>query len=124
MALNNSEWEILNLSFIPISTESALSACNAIDLSDSVQLALTISNEYNVSNESATRVNLYTSYNNATWDTDPYATFDNDFTASSTIQTTVPICPDPRYMKVRIHNQNTTGNISSVSVYCSQKYID
>ena len=123
MTLNNSEWEILNLSFIPISTESALSACTAIDLADTVQLAFTISNEYNVSNVSAARIKLYTSYNNATWDTDPYATFDNDFVASATKQTTVPVCPDPRYMKVRVENQNTTGNISSVIVYCTQKYI-
>jgi len=123
MTLNSSEWEILNLSFIPISTESALSACTAIDLGATVQLAFTISNEYNVSNVSAARVKLYTSYNNATWDTDSYATFDNDFTVGSTIRTTVPVCPDPRYMKVRIHNQNTTGNISSVVVYATQKYI-
>lgn len=123
MALNNSEWEILNISFIPISTECALSACTRMDLSDTVQLSLTVSNEYNASNVSAARVRIYTSHNNATWDTDAYATFDNAFTASTTKQTTVPVCPDPRYMKVRVYNQNTTGNISSVVVTACQKYI-
>ena len=112
------------MSYIPVSTESALSACSAIDLGATVQLAITASNDYGASNTSAARVKLYTSINNLTWDSDAYATFDNNLSVGSTIRTTVPVCPDPRYMKIRVENLDGTYNISNVVISITQKYIE
>jgi hypothetical protein len=123
MTLNKSAWTILNLSYVPTSQESLLSNCSTIDLGTTVQLSITVSNVYSVDNSSAARVKLYTSNNNLTWDTDAYATFDNAFTANTSKRTTVPVCPDPRYMKASVYNQNAAGNISAVLIICTQKYI-
>lgn len=123
MSFNKSVWTALSLDSIAINTESAISSCTAINLSSTVTFAITVRNMYNESNVSAARVRLYASDADSIYDTDPYAYFDNAFTANTTESLTVPISPDPAYLKATVENTNDTGNISSVSIIVTQGYI-
>ena len=123
MTFNKTVWTALSLDSIAIITESDLSSCTAINLSSTVQLSITVSNVYNISNNSAARLRLYASHDNNTWDTDPYAYYDNEFDLNTSKRITVPVSPDPAYMKATVENQNVTGNISSIEVIVTQGYI-
>lgn len=123
MTFNKTVWTALSLDSIGIITESDLSSCTAINLSSTVQLSVTVCNSYNESNVSAARLRLYASHNNATWDTDPYAYYDNEFDLNTSKRITVPVSPDPAYLKATVENQNLTGNISSIEVIVTQGYI-
>lgn len=123
MSLNNTEITVLNMSYIGTNTTSPLTSCTAINLAATVQLALTVSNIYGATNTSAARVRLYTSDDGTTYDSSPYATFDNSFKVSSTERVTVPVCPDPRWMKVSVYNQCGTANISTVKIIAARKFI-
>lgn len=119
--MNKTAWEILSLSTLATETESGLASCSTIDLTQTVQLAISISNMYNESNVSAARLRLYTSHDNtSTWDSDPYAVFDSAFESNTTQHITVPISPEPWYIKATVENRNLTGNFSSISVIAIQ----
>jgi len=52
-------------------------------------------------------------------DTVPYGYFDNELASGSVARATVPICPDPKYMRVTVLNQDNKA-VSNVKVYATQ----
>ena len=120
MALNKSTWQILSLSSLNASTESSLTSCSTIDLSSTIQLALTIEAEYASNASHPVQLRIYTAQSD--WsgaDTSPYGYFDNELAAGSTARVTVPICPDPKYMRCTVLNQDDKS-VSNVKVYATQ----
>ena len=120
MALNKSTWQILSLSSLNASTESSLSSCSTIDLSSTIQLALTVESEYASNASHPVQLRIYTAQSD--WsgaDTSPYGYFDNELATGSTARVTVPICPDPKYMRCTVLNQDDKS-VSNVKVYATQ----
>ena len=120
MALNKSTWQILTLSSLNASTESSLTSCSTIDLSSTIQLALTVEAEYASNASHPVQLRIYTAQSD--WndvDTSPYGYFDNELAAGSVARMTVPICPDPKYMRVTVLNQDDKA-VSNVKVYATQ----
>ena len=120
MALNKSTWQILSLSSLNASTESSLTSCSTIDLSSTIQLALTIEAEYASNASHPVQLRIYTAQSD--WsgaDTSPYGYFDNELATGSTARVTVPICPDPKYMRCTVLNQDDKA-VSNVKVYATQ----
>jgi len=120
MALNKSTWQILTLSSLNASTESSLTSCSTIDLSSTIQLALTVEAEYASNASHPVQLRIYTAQGD--WndvDTSPYGYFDNELAPGSVARVTVPICPDPKYMRVTVLNQDDKA-VSNVKVYATQ----
>ena len=120
MALNKSTWLILSLDSLNASTESSLNDCSTVDLSSTIQLALTVESKYASNASHPVQLRIYTAqYNWSAIDTAPYGYFDNELAPGSTARLTVPICPDPKYMRVTVLNQDDK-NVSTVKVYATQ----
>lgn len=118
--MNKTAWEILSIANLSADTESNLTQCSVMDLSSTIQLGISIQNVYNESNTSAVRLYLYSSDNLSNWDTDYYAVFDNQFEANATKKVTIPISPDPYYLKATVKNQNLTDSATLVNVIATQ----
>lgn len=120
MGLNKTVWTVLTANVVNASSESALSLSGSIDLESTVQLAISIENFYATNASYSARLNLYASSDNTSdWDTNAFGYFDNELGANTTKQITVPICPDPRYLKISVTNQDSK-NISAIKVVATQ----
>jgi len=120
MALNKSTWLIFSLDSLNASTESSLDDCSTVDLSSTIQLALTVESKYASNASHPVQLRIYTAQHNwSAVDTAPYGYFDNELDRGSTSRITVPICPDPKYLRVTVLNQDDK-NVSNVKVYATQ----
>ena len=120
MALNKSTWQILSLSSLDAYAESSLDDCSTIDLSSTIQLALTVEAQYASNASHPVQLRIYTAQSDwSNVDTVPYGYFDNELALGATARATVPICPDPKYMRVTVLNQDDKA-VSNVKVYATQ----
>jgi len=120
MALNKSAWKIVDLGSINASTESELTSSEVVDLTTTVQFAVSIRCNYSNNASIAPRLSLYAANSNwATPDSDPYAYFDNEIAINTSKKITVPVCPDAKYIRATVTNRDSK-NLSAVEVYAIQ----
>ena len=121
MGLTKTVTTIYSAASLAANTESALADCTVQDLSTTTQLALTIRCTYNASGTKAALVKVWTSSDNANYDTEVLTSFENGFAAGATKQKTVYINPDAKYIKCTVLNQDTSYAITSVSVIATKQ---
>ena len=95
---------------------TTMAECIALSLVGCNRLALTVRCTYHASSTSGITVYIYTSTDNSVWDTDELTSFEPSFTANTTVQKTVFIDPDAKYMKVRITNKQADQVVTTITV--------
>ena len=95
---------------------TTMAACTALSLVGCNRLALTVRASYHADSTSGLTVYIYTSTDNSVWDTDELTSFEPSFTAGGTVQKTVFIDPDAKYMKVRITNKQADEVVTTITV--------
>lgn len=95
---------------------TALADVNSVNLSTWKGMAVTFQASYSANIGSGCDVELYTSYNDSTWDTRPYTIFSPYHSDSSQQIETALIDSTPYYMKARVKNYGTGVQTSKVRV--------
>jgi len=123
--MNKSIWENISFAGIAGETETNISWSPTINLDDTVQFAITCQSGNAANVTYPMRINLYANIADSDWnisaDTDPYASFDNISSGNVVKRRTVPISPDPKYVRIRLQNRNVAGkNISDARIWVTQ----
>jgi len=91
-----------------------------ISMSQMRELILTARGTYDASATLGLRLNLYYSPDGESWDTVPFAYYDVDLTAGSTIQESAIVDPPSTgYLKVTAQNQDATYSVTAVEIWSS-----
>ena len=107
---------ILTDAWLPAGSTTALSDCLLLNLSNALHLSLTIRATYHSSSTAGITVYLYSSTDGSIWDTDELTSFEPSFTAGTTVQKTVLVDPDVKYLKVKVTNKQADQGVADVTV--------
>jgi len=108
--------EILADASLAESATTALADCTVLNLAGVKTLALSVRCTYADGSSTGITVNLYTSIDNSVWDTDVLTSFEPSFTTNTTVQKTVFIDPDAKYLKARVTNKDDTYAVTNISI--------
>ena len=95
--------------------KSASNTSSGISLADVKRLAITIKATYGAGTDGIT-VYIYSSHDNANWDTDELTSFEPSYLASTTKQKTAFIDPDASYIKIKVTNKDSAVSVTGVTV--------
>jgi len=86
-----------------------------VNLVNSVKCTVTAECSFRNAEDNA-RVQLFSSYNNVSYDTEPIAQWDIPVNKSATVRTTIALLPDFRYVKARFQNLDSNETIDNCKV--------
>ena len=107
---------MLAVGSIPKATGTDISGATSFDFSKFDTLAVTVRASFAANAGSGIRCELFSSYDNSHWDTEPYDKFEISYSAPIVAQRTKAIDPAPYYLKARVHNFATGVAVSQVRV--------
>jgi len=86
-----------------------------VNLKDAVKCTVTSECSFRNAVDNA-RVQLFSSYNNASYDTEPIAQWDIPVNKSQTVRTTIALLPDFYYVKAKFQNLDTNETLDNCKV--------
>jgi len=104
---------ILDVASLGPNEETALEG--PVNLKDAVKCTVTAECSFRNAADNA-RVQLFSSYNNASYDTEPIAQWDIPVNKSQTVRTTVALLPDFYYVKAKFQNLDTNETLDNCKV--------
>lgn len=88
------------------------SSSNSIDLQSIKALVVGMSVDFGGTPDGNAKLEILTSPDDTNWDTVAYTEFEIDFSASVTLQKSIPVNSDARYVKIKITNLDSADSIS------------
>lgn len=104
---------ILNVDSLGPNEETDLQG--PVNLKDSVKCTVTAECSFRNAEDNA-RVQLFSSYDNVSYDTEPIAQWDIPVNKSSTVRTTIALLPDFYYVKAKFQNLDNNEPIDNCKV--------
>jgi len=105
---------ILNIANLAPNTTSDL--YGPVNLGNSIKCAVTAQAYFRSNASENVRTLIMSSWDNANYDTEPYAQFDIPVQGNQTVRTTYAILPDPKYIKAQVINLDPNVTAESVRV--------
>ena len=107
---------ILEIEHLPPNSTSDL--YGPVELSNSIKCAITAQAYFRENASENVRTLILSSWDDANYDTEPYAQFDIPVQSNQTVRTTYAVLPDPKYIKARVVNldPNVTADYVKVVV--------
>jgi len=87
-----------------------------VELSNSIKCAITAQAYFRENASENVRTLILSSWDNANYDTEPYAQFDIPVQGNQTVRTTYAVLPDPKYIKARVVNLDPNETADYVKV--------
>ena len=89
---------------------------NSINLMDSAYLSITLRCTFDAAATGDAVAHIYASPDGTNWDTEEYTSFTVTCTPGATAQRTIPVEPDPKYVRVTVENEDAGKAITNVVV--------
>ena len=113
MEMNINVTTILNVAGLGPNSETAL--YGPVNLKDAVKCTVTGECSFR-NNQSNARVQLFSSYDNTNYDTEPIAQWDIPVNKSQTVRTTIALLPDFYFVKAKFQNLDANETIDNCKV--------
>ena len=105
---------VLDLANLPPNATSDL--YGPVNLGNSIKCAITGEAFFNQSAVDNVRTMILSSWDDSSYDTEPYAQFDIPCNPNQTVRTTYAVLPDPKYIKAQVVNLDSNYTAESVRV--------
>jgi hypothetical protein len=93
-------------------TAGSSSTSSSLDCSTYVGILVGMEVVFGGSPDDTTQLEVQTSPDNSTWDTEAYALFEIDEDISTTKMKTMRIGPEAKYIRVKVTNNDSTDSVS------------